>query len=77
MTMDPILRTILSNGLSQCGNVDIKSHTSGKTSFGKLPPITGSFLPAFQRRPIQGNQGKYPPVSLVGTISSFVVLTNG
>ncbi|KAJ7880840.1 hypothetical protein B0H13DRAFT_1891653 [Mycena leptocephala] len=31
------------------------SGPSGKTSFGKLPPIRGKFLPAFQRRPIRGN----------------------
>jgi hypothetical protein len=35
--------------------------TSGKTSFGKLLPISGNFLPASQRRPIRGNWVKYPP----------------
>ncbi|KAF7372071.1 hypothetical protein MVEN_00065400 [Mycena venus] len=29
--------------------------TSGKTSFGKLPPIWANFLLAFQRGPIRGN----------------------
>jgi hypothetical protein len=45
---------------------------SGKTSFGKLPPIRGNFLPAFQRRPIRGNWGKYPQFSVVANISSVV-----
>ena len=32
---------------------------SGKTYFGKLPPIWGNFLHAFQSRAIGGNVGKY------------------